>query len=98
MEYVAAVKLNHEYLADKAVLDSGVDRLEYTEVLVNQTFGHRIFTLTSSLSNIKPSKRLKMMTKQKTSRWMTVAVAALVPMFALFMKATAEPRYVISEP
>ncbi|MDR2145998.1 MAG: carboxypeptidase-like regulatory domain-containing protein [Tannerella sp.] len=90
--YLAAVKLNHEYLADRFVLGNGHSRAVYNAALINNTFKTPIFTLTNSFSYNK-LKRITMMKKSNSNPTRKWAVLIILPALAVFMTAFAKPVY-----
>ncbi|SBV91314.1 M56 family metallopeptidase [uncultured Dysgonomonas sp.] len=92
--YVKLLKENHEFLADKAVIDSGVSPALYQAVLINQKFQGPVFSFSNSFNYSKPLNRLSMIKKAKSSPWKRVIVLAIIPIFGLFLWASSEPRYV----
>ncbi|WP_029902023.1 M56 family metallopeptidase [Prevotella sp. 10(H)] len=93
--YVKLLKENHEFLADKAVIDSGVSPALYQAVLINQKFQGPVFSFSNSFNYSKPLNRLSMIKKAKSSPWKRAVVLAVIPIFGLFVWASAEPRYVL---
>lgn len=96
--YVKLLKENHEFLADKAVIDSGVSPALYQAVLINQKFQGPVFSFSNSFNYSKPLNRLSMIKKAKSSPWRRAMVLAIIPIFGLFLWASSEPRYVFSQP
>lgn len=96
--YVKLLKENHEFLADKAVIDSGVSPVLYQAVLINQKFQGPVFSFSNSFNYSKPLNRLSMIKKAKSSPWKRVIVLAIIPIFGLFLWASSEPRYVFGQP
>lgn len=92
--YVSSQKENHEFLADKAVIDSGISPALYQAALINQRFQGPVFSFSNSFNYPNQLNRLCMIKKVKTSPWRRVAILALVPSFGLFFWASATPRYV----
>lgn len=68
---------NHEYTADRAVIDLGVSTYEYQASLVNATVGREVVPV-SHFSLILIKKRIKMMNKNRNSVWLRAKVL-LVP-------------------
>lgn len=97
-----AVRENHEFLADQAVLASGISRGYYKKLLLNQfAGGHLVIANNFNYSLIK--KRIKMMSKIKSSKAATIKITlgfimavALVVVFACEQKESIEP-YSIQE-
>jgi hypothetical protein len=93
--YIRCQKENHEFLADKAVLEQGVSPALYQAVLINQKFQARVFAFGHPFNYSKPLNRLKMMKKAKTKPWQKAIILILIPAFGAFFHAFAEPRYVV---
>jgi hypothetical protein len=74
----------HEYLADEGVLSTGIDRLQYQALLVNQVAEERIICLSSGFHHSLIKKRLIMMTKNKPDQDPKLRILSLVPI-ALFL-------------
>jgi TonB family protein len=62
-----AVRENHEFLADRAVLESGVTRGYYKKLLLNQFAGGQL-VLTNNFNYSLIKNRIKMMSKIKSSK------------------------------
>lgn len=95
--YVQLLKDNHEFLADQAVLESGVSPVIYQAVLVNQEFKEPIFSFSNSFNYSKSLKRLSMMKKTKSSQWKKATSLLIVPVFGVFLWASATPNYVMEK-
>lgn len=91
--YVSSQKENHEFLADKAVLDTGISPAVYQAALINQRFQGPVFSFANSFNYPNQLNRLFMIKKAKTSPWRRIAALALIPSFGLFFWASATPRY-----
>lgn len=62
-----SIKAIHEYIADRHVIDSGTNPLEYQMLLIRQNFSHKIQNLTSNLNVSLIKKRIMMLSNnQKT--------------------------------
>lgn len=90
--YLQAIKQNHEYLADNAVLRLGNSPAMYRAALINHSLGTSAFTFTSSFSHFDKLKRIDMMKKPASASTKKMAVAMLVPALALFFWAFAQPE------
>lgn len=88
--YKKAIQLNHEFLADDAVLKSNIQIPTYQQLLLdNASWNHNLY-LASNLNFSVTKKRLQMMTKH-TSRIRAWLFASLtIPIFigALFLFST----------
>lgn len=69
----------HEYEADNAVLQQGIDATKYQLLLVTKAVGNRLQTLANSLNHGSLKKRIIMMHKKKSENWRK-AKGALLPM------------------
>jgi TonB-dependent SusC/RagA subfamily outer membrane receptor len=94
--YVHLLKENHEFLVDRAVIDTGVSQTLYQAVLINQRFQEPVFSFSNSFNHSKPFNRLNMMKKTKSSPWKRLCALIIVPVFGLFIWASAVPRYVLN--
>jgi TonB-dependent SusC/RagA subfamily outer membrane receptor len=91
--YRNAVKQNHEFLADRSVLQKGNSPAIYHATLINYTFKSPVFALTNSFSYYNKFKRITMMKKTESKHAKKFAILLLVPALALFLWAFAEPDY-----
>ena len=81
--------LNHEYLADEGVLRTGIDRLQYQALLVNQVAEGNFICLSSGFHHSLIKKRLIMMTKNKPDRDPKLRILTLVPIALLLFIGVA---------
>ena len=93
--YIFYIKENHEFLADKAVIKSGISPVLYQAVLVNQRFQGPVFSFSNSFNYSKSLNRLVMIKKEKSSPWKRLTALAIVPVMGLFIWASAKPNYII---
>lgn len=91
--YEKAIRNNHEYLADQAVLTDH-KQTEYQKTLVNQWFKVPVFPITNSFSYSNNLKRLSMMKKNTSNPVKQLFALIAIPALALFLWAFAEPEYV----
>ncbi|WP_320052204.1 M56 family metallopeptidase [uncultured Acetobacteroides sp.] len=82
---------NHEYTADRAVIDLGVSTYEYQASLVNATVGREVVPV-NHFSLILIKKRIKMMNKNRNSTWLRVK-SLLVP--AAFVAALSLTSFTV---
>jgi TonB-dependent SusC/RagA subfamily outer membrane receptor len=90
--YRNAIKQNHEFLADRSVLQKGNSPAIYHATLINYTFRAPVFALTNSFTYYK-FKRINMMKKNVSKPAKKLAVLLLVPALAIFLWAFAKPEY-----
>ena len=90
--YLRAVKENHEYLADEAVIRSGYSPASYLAVLINQSLNIAVFPLVNTFTHYK-FKRISMMKKETSNPLKKLAVTLLLPAACFFFWAFSEPEY-----
>jgi len=93
-----AIRENHEYLADQAVLIKGVTRGEYKMLLLNQFVGGQL-VIASNFNYSIIKNRIKMMSKIKSSKLAITKIAfgvlvagALVIAFACEQKESVQTK------
>lgn len=88
--YKKAIQLNHEFLADAAVLQSNTEVPAYQHLLLANAHGNHDLRLASNLNFSVTKKRLKMMTKHTTRRRAWLLASLTIPIFtaALFLFST----------
>lgn len=83
--YKKAIQLNHEFLADEAVLSNLNQVKDYQHLLLNKAASNKRIYLASNLNFLVTKKRLKMMTKN-TSRLKANTLAMMtVPLFVCML-------------
>ncbi|MEG1864274.1 MAG: M56 family metallopeptidase [Alistipes sp.] len=87
----------HEYEADQAVLDSGVDARQYQLLLIKKAVGGRWYSVANSFNQSKLKNRITMMLRQKSSRWAAAKVLFVLPITLLALGAFARTTYVFPE-
>jgi hypothetical protein len=85
----SSIQLVHEYLADEGALSTGIDRLRYQALLVNQAAEERLICLSSSFNHSLIKKRMIMMTKSKFNHGTKLRILTLVPITAFALLFTA---------
>lgn len=81
--YCRSLRTIHEYQADNDCLKAGIPVLNYQGLLLNQTFGSRVYTVTNSFYNptlIK--KRMIMMTKKSSCSLANLKLLLVLPLIA----------------
>ncbi len=73
------IKENHEHLADRQVLSTGVNPARYRAQLLNQTLGVPVFRLGNQFNHSITFKRFNMMKKPTSSLKGIVKFALLIP-------------------
>lgn len=87
----------HEYEADEAVLDSGVDARSYQLLLIRKAAGGRWYSVANSFNHSKLKNRITMMLCKKSSRWAGARALLLLPLTGLALGAFARTAYVFPE-
>jgi len=75
-----SLHLVHEYLADEGALVSGIDRIRYQALLINQVAEERLICLSSDFNNKLLKKRMIMMTKNTSMRRNNIKILTLLPL------------------
>jgi hypothetical protein len=83
-----SVQLVHEYLADAGVLESGVDKLQYQALLLNQVAETELITLYSGFNQSSINKRFIMMRKNHPHLASRYKLLLLIPVTALLIPVT----------
>ncbi|MDR3219084.1 MAG: hypothetical protein LBU22_08960 [Dysgonamonadaceae bacterium] len=91
--YRNAIKQNHEFLADRSVIQKGNSQAVYHAALINYTFKTPVFALANSFAYYNKFKRITMMKKNASKPAKKSAVLLLIPALALFLWAFAKPEY-----
>ncbi len=90
--YVAkhAIKLNHEFLADRAVLNQGISTSIYQNILLNFSSTNEHPQLTNAINYSFIKKRFTIMKTQTSKRAGLVRVLILLPLLALLVYGFSE--------
>ena len=86
------LKQVHEYEADEAVLNRGVDARQYQLLLIRKSVGDQLFSMANNLNYQSLKKRIRMMTTKRSSRWQLFKALAIVPVAGLALVAFASPE------
>ncbi|GHT08590.1 TonB-dependent receptor [Bacteroidia bacterium] len=90
--YRSAVKQNHEFLADRSVIQKGNSQAVYHAALINYTLKAPVFALANAFATHK-FKRINMMKKNVSKPAKKFAALLLIPALAVFLWAFAKPEY-----
>lgn len=82
----------HEYEADEAVIQSGVDASEYQLLLIRKAVGERLFSMANNLNHNSLKKRITMMLIKKSNPWNRAKILLTVPVAAVAVVAFATPK------
>jgi beta-lactamase regulating signal transducer with metallopeptidase domain len=86
--YKRAIKITHEYLADRGTLNSGVDLPSYQYSLLNQVLSENNFEIVSNY-NLSIKKRIEMMMKKKSSKLSVLKLIVTLPLLIFLFSAFA---------
>ena len=85
------LKLVHEYQADQAVLNKGIDAKKYQLLVLQKSVGERRFAMANHFRQKPILKRLKMMQKKNKKQWAALKLILFVPVLILLLQAFARP-------
>lgn len=69
----------HEYEADKAVLDSGINAKQYQILLIKKAAGSKWSSIANSFNHSKLKNRITMMLRKESSGWARAKVLSALP-------------------
>ena len=72
----------HEYEADEAVLDSGINAKQYQILLIKKAAGGKWYSIANSFNHSKLKYRITMMSRKKSSGWTLVKAIYVLPIAA----------------
>jgi len=84
-----SLHLIHEYLADEGTLGTGIDKISYQALLINQVAEERLICLSSGFNKTLIKKRMIMMTKSKNNYQNKKRILALLPLSVILFITTA---------
>ncbi len=87
------MKLNHEFEADEAVINSGIETYDYQRLLVVKAMGNRSISIANSFASDKRSfrKRVLIMSKKRPPRKTMLIALCAIPAVALAGTALSMP-------
>jgi TonB family protein len=59
----------HEYLADEGVIRQGINTADYQQIILNETIGVKVNSLTHNFNISQLKKRIIMMTQKRSGSW-----------------------------
>ena len=87
----------HEYQADDAVLNRGIDAKTYQLLLIKRAVGSRLHSVANCLNHSNLKNRITMMCRKQSSRWQSAKLLLVLPMVAISLSAFATTVYVTRE-
>lgn len=85
------LKAVHEYEADQAVINQGIDAKSYQQLLVMKVVGNRLQPFTNNLNHGSLKKRIVMMYQKPSDRWLMLKALCAIPVAALTINTFATP-------
>ncbi len=85
------LKAVHEYEADQAVINQGIDAKSYQQLLVMKVVGNRLQPFTNNLNHGSLKKRIIMMYQKPSNRWLMLKALCAIPVAALTINTFATP-------
>jgi TonB family protein len=76
---LSELKLLHEYEADEAVLDKGIDATQYQLLLVRKAVGEKRFSLANGFQHANLKNRIEMMLTKPSPGWRRLSWFVLLP-------------------
>ena len=86
------LKLIHEYQADQAVLNKGIDAAKYQLLVIEKAVGERRFAMANHFTQKPILKRIKMMKKKNQNRWTGMKLLAFIPIAAILLMAFSKEK------
>jgi len=83
------LKLVHEYQADQAVLNKGIDAKKYQMLVLEKSVGERRFAMANHFTQKPILKRIKMMQKRNKNYWNGIKLLLFIPVILLLLQAFA---------
>jgi beta-lactamase regulating signal transducer with metallopeptidase domain len=96
--YKRAIRINHEFLADEAVLRGSISVREYSEKLINYIECGTSIQLISGFNNFQTKKRIIMMTKKQTKALAGMKLSLILPLFAVILLILSSFRVELTSP
>ena len=93
-----AIKLNHEFLADEAVLNQGTDTKQYQELLLASSSGAHQFQLANAINYSSIKKRFTVMKTQTSRRTVVLRSLLLLPLFSLLLLSFSSKETIVRTP
>ena len=92
-----AIKLNHEFLADKALLNKGVETSNYQKVLLAFSTNDNNIQLANAINYSSIKKRITVMKTQTSKQKIWLRSIVLLPLLALILYSFSDRIEIIEE-
>lgn len=76
---MSELRMLHEYEADEAVINQGIDATQYQLLLVKKAVGAHRFQLANGFNHTKLKNRITMMQTAKTNKWAKLGYVLCIP-------------------
>ena len=73
----------HEFEADEAVINSGVNAKQYQLLIIKKAVGARLYSIANSFNHSLTKKRITMMCKEKSKKWRCAKALYIIPVAAV---------------
>ena len=73
----------HEFEADEAVINSGVNAKQYQLLIIKKAVGARLYSIANSFNHSLTKKRITMMCKEKSKKWRCAKALYILPVAAV---------------
>ena len=73
----------HEFEADEAVINSGVNARQYQLLIIKKAVGARLYSIANSFNHSLTKKRITMMCKEKSKKWRCAKALYILPVAAV---------------
>ena len=73
----------HEFEADEAVINSGVNAKQYQLLIIKKAVGARLYSIANSFNHSLTKKRITMMCKEKSKKWSRAKALYILPVAAI---------------
>ena len=88
------LKLVHEFQADQAVLNKGIDAKKYQLLVLQKSVGERRFAMANHFTQKPILKRIKMMQQKNRKQWAAVKLILFLPLLVILLQAFARPELI----
>lgn len=92
------LKMLHEYEADEAVINQGIDATQYQLLLVKKAVGAQRFQLANGFNHAKLKNRITMMQSTKTNKFRRLLYLACLPLMALGLSFCNQQKEDLTDP
>jgi len=99
--YEREIKQNHEYLADRGVIEQGIQTYEYQLILLNSSLGVPKYNIVNNFNKSYIKKRITMMTSKnsnKLSMWKLLLIIPVLFTVVLACAKTTSSNTISNEP